>query len=187
MKKFWKVLTIMGMLAPLFQGFGTTVDAAEVATKPEEVTITLHKRSFSSLPAEVPNNGLIDNNFGGEPLPGVDFSLFDVTDVYYDLLKDNPTTVGVDDDGMTSAEAIQLIQSDLTSEWFQDYQLTAEKTVTTTGTGEAVFSQLEVTETANEKRDKAYLFLETYSPAAIAKVATPMVVLMPVMMPIKAK
>ncbi|MDG3375050.1 pilin N-terminal domain-containing protein, partial [Vibrio parahaemolyticus] len=47
----------------------------------------------------------------------------------------------------------------------------------------AVFSQLEVTETANENRDKAYLFLETYSPAAIGKVATPMVVLMPVMMP----
>lgn len=182
MKKFWKVLTIMGMLAPLFQGFGTSVDAAEVETKPEEVTITLHKRSFSSLPAEVPNNGLEDNDFGGDPLPGVDFSLFDVTDVYYDLLKDNPTTVEADD-GMTSAEAIQLIQTDLTSEWFQDYQLTAEKTVTTTGVGVAEFSELEVTETTGEKRDKAYLFLETYSPAAIAKVATPMVVLMPVMMP----
>lgn len=170
------------MLAPLLQGFGTTVDAAEVATKPEEVTITLHKRSFSALPAEVPNNGLIDNNFGGDPLPGVDFSLFDVTDVYYDLLKDNPTTVEADD-GMTSTEAIKLIQDEYTATWFQGYGLVAEKTVTTTGTGEAVFSQLEVTETANEKRDKAYLFLETYSPAAIAKVATPMVVLMPVMMP----
>lgn len=182
MKKIWKALTIMGMLAPLLQGFGTTVDAAEVATKPEEVTITLHKRSFSALPAEVPNNGLIDNNFGGDPLPGVDFSLFDVTDVYYDLLKDNPTTVEADD-GMTSTEAIKLIQDEYTATWFQGYGLVAEKTVTTTGTGEAVFSQLEVTETANEKRDKAYLFLETYSPAAIAKVATPMVVLMPVMMP----
>lgn len=170
------------MLTPLLQGFSTTADAAEVTTKPEEVTITLHKRSFSSLPTEVPNNGLVDNDFGGKPLPGVDFSLFDVTDVYYDLLKDDPTTVDVND-GMTSAAAIQLIQTGVTSEWFQYYQLKAEKTVTTADTGEAVFNQLEVTETANEKRDKAYLFLETYSPADIAKVATPMVVLMPVMMP----
>lgn len=182
MKKIWKVLTIAGMLTPLFQGFDTTVDAAAVATKPEEVAITLHKRSFSSMPSDTLNNGLVNDNFGGEPLPGVDFSLFDVTDVYYALLKDNPTTVEVDD-GMTSPEAIKLIQEEYTATWFQDYNLVAERTVTTNDKGEAVFNQLKVTEATNEKRDKAYLFLETYSPADIAKVAAPMVVLMPVMMP----
>ncbi|MBO0482697.1 SpaH/EbpB family LPXTG-anchored major pilin [Candidatus Enterococcus courvalinii] len=182
MKKILKALTIVGMLTPLFQGFSTTVDAAEVATKPEEVTITLHKRSFSSMPSDILNNGLVNSNFGGDPLPGVDFSLFDVTDVYYALLKDNPTTPEADD-GMASQEAIKLIQDEYTATWFQNYNLVAEKTVTTNGTGEAVFDQLKVTEAANEKRDKAYLFLETYSPADIAKVAAPMVVLMPVMMP----
>ena len=52
---------------------------------------------------------------------------------------------------------------------------------TTNTDGEAVFANVQVSD--DDGKDKVYLFLETYSPAHISKVAAPMVVMMPVMMP----
>lgn len=61
------------------------------------------------MPEERPNSGLISDDFGNENLPGVDFEMFDVTDVYYNLLKDDPRTTDIDDDGLEPAAAIALI------------------------------------------------------------------------------
>lgn len=165
-------------------GFGNSYDtkAAEVEQKPNEITITLHKKGFESLPEGRPNSGLVSNEFGEENISGVDFELFDVTTVYYDLLNDNPTTAE-ENDGMTSAEAIEWMQQRTMEEWVQDYQLSSIDQQTTNASGEAVFSNVQVSETASPARDKVYLFLETYSPAQISKVAAPMIVMMPVMMP----
>lgn len=163
-------------------GNGKLVKAEEVAQKPSEVTITLHKKDFSSVPEERPNSGLVSTDFGEENIPGVDFDLFDVTEVYYDLIRDNPLTPERED-GLNSAEAIEWIQKRHTESWFLKYRLTSIDKQTTNEAGEAVFSTVQVTEEAPSSRDKVYLFLETYSPAHISRIASPMVVMMPVMMP----
>lgn len=163
-------------------GNGKLVQAEEVAQKPSEVTITLHKKGFSSVPEERPNSGLVSTDFGEENIPGVDFDLFDVTEVYYDLIRDNPLTPERED-GLNSAEAIEWIQKRHTESWFLKYRLTSIDKQTTNEAGEAVFSTVQVTEEAPSSRDKVYLFLETYSPAHISRIASPMVVMMPVMMP----
>lgn len=163
-------------------GNGKLVKAEEVAQKPSEVTITLHKKGFSSVPEERPNSGLGSTDFGEENIPGVDFDLFDVTEVYYDLIRDNPLTPERED-GLNSAEAIEWIQKRHTESWFLKYRLTSIDKQTTNEAGEAVFSTVQVTEEAPSSRDKVYLFLETYSPAHISRIASPMVVMMPVMMP----
>lgn len=163
-------------------GNGKLVKAEEVAQKPSEVTITLHKKGFSSVPEERLNSGLVSTDFGEENIPGVDFDLFDVTEVYYDLIRDNPLTPERED-GLNSAEAIEWIQKRHTESWFLKYRLTSIDKQTTNEAGEAVFSTVQVTEEAPSSRDKVYLFLETYSPAHISRIASPMVVMMPVMMP----
>ncbi len=163
-------------------GNGKLVKAEEVAQKPSEVTITLHKKGFSSVPEERSNSGLVSTDFGEENIPGVDFDLFDVTEVYYDLIRDNPLTPERED-GLNSAEAIEWIQKRHTESWFLKYRLTSIDKQTTNEAGEAVFSTVQVTEEAPSSRDKVYLFLETYSPAHISRIASPMVVMMPVMMP----
>ncbi|WP_165038089.1 SpaH/EbpB family LPXTG-anchored major pilin [Enterococcus sp. ZJ1622] len=185
-----KKMMTMGMSALLLAaaglgsfGNGKLVHADEVTEKPSEVTITLHKKAFSTVPEERPNSGLISDDFGNENLPGVDFEMFDVTDVYYNLLKDDPRTTDIDDDGLEPADAISLIQSDHTAAWFVSYGLESIDKQTTGENGEAVFGNVQVTETTGELRDKVYLFLETYSPAHISRIASPMVVMMPVMMP----
>lgn len=95
-------------------GFGNSQDtkAAEVSEKPSEITITLHKKGFESLPADQANSGLVSDKFGEENIAGVDFEQFDVSAVYYGLLKDDPDTQDVDD-GMTAAAAIAWMQKRL--------------------------------------------------------------------------
>lgn len=165
-------------------GFGNSQDtnAAEVSEKPSEITITLHKKGFESLPDAQANSGLVSEEFGEENIAGVDFEQFDVTAVYYGLLNDNPDTQNVDDDGMTAAAAIAWMQGKDYEDW--NTILNGADPVdshTTDDEGKAVFANVQVSE--GDGRDKVYLFLETYSPAHISKVAAPMVVMMPVMMP----
>ncbi|MBX4224217.1 pilin N-terminal domain-containing protein, partial [Enterococcus faecium] len=102
---------------------------------------------------------------------------------YYNLLKDDPRTTDIDDDGLEPAAAIALIQSDHTAAWFVSYGIESIDKQTTGENGESVFKNVQVTEEAPSSRDKVYLFLETYSPAHISRIASPMVVMMPVMMP----
>ncbi|KAA9178715.1 SpaH/EbpB family LPXTG-anchored major pilin [Enterococcus durans] len=164
-------------------GFGNSQDtkAEEVSEKPSAITITLHKKGFESLPTDQANSGLVSKEFGEENIAGVDFEQFDVTAVYYGLLNDNPDTQD-DDDGMTAAAAIAWMQGKDYEDW--NTILNGADPVdshTTDDEGKAVFTNVQVSE--GDGRDKVYLFLETYSPAHISKVATPMVVMIPVMMP----
>lgn len=164
-------------------GFGNSQDtkAAEVSEKPSEITITLHKKGFESLPADQANSGLVSDKFGEENIAGVDFEQFDVSAVYYDLLKDDPDTQDVDD-GMTAAAAIAWMQKKDYKDWNTILNgVDPIDSHTTTDNGTAVFNNVQVSD--DDGKDKVYLFLETYSPAHISKVAAPMVVMMPVMMP----
>ena len=164
-------------------GFGNSQDtkAAEVSEKPSEITITLHKKGFESLPADQANSGLVSDKFGEENIAGVDFEQFDVSAVYYGLLKDDPDTQDVDD-GMTAAAAIAWMQKKDYKDWNTILNgVDPIDSHTTTDNGTAVFNNVQVSD--DDGKDKVYLFLETYSPAHISKVAAPMVVMMPVMMP----
>lgn len=164
-------------------GFGNSQDtkAAEVSEKPSEITITLHKKGFDNLPMDQANSGLVSDKFGEENIAGVDFERFDVTGVYYGLLKGDPDTQDIDD-GMTAAAAIAWMQGRNYEQWSKIIDVTKPiDSHTTTDNGTAVFNNVQVSD--DDGKDKVYLFLETYSPAHISKVAAPMVVMMPVMMP----
>ena len=95
--------------------------------------------------------------------------------VYYGLLKDDPDTQDVDD-GMTAAAAIAWMQKKDYKDWNTILNgVDPIDSHTTTDNGTAVFNNVQVSD--DDGKDKVYLFLETYSPAHISKVAAPMVVM----------
>lgn len=178
-------LATMLMAVPLVAGIlgaPLTANAEEVKTKPTEINFTLHKRvwdgeSDEKMPAPEQNSGL-EMNFEGAGLDNVDFTLYDVTNIYYDALKDNPKTVEVDK-GLSSAEALSAIQGESNQAWVTDRAVKVD-TKTTADGGVAKFANIKTMDA--QGRDRVLMFLETYSPADVSVVATPMVILLPVMM-----
>ncbi|OJG17550.1 peptidase [Enterococcus canis] len=176
------------MLLPLVAGSlgtGLVADAAAQDTQPDTISITLHKKKFNSNEgldeAAKPNTGLVET-FGGEALNGVDFSMYDVTDTYYNLLADNPETEDINDDGMDQQDAIDWIEANWDAKYVKD-NYTFVEMKTTTGTGEAAFTNIATKESGDNGRNRVIMFLETYSPADVNVISAPMVVHMPVMMP----
>lgn len=184
----WGLLASTTMLLPLVAGSlgtGLVADADALDTQPDTISITLHKKKFNSdeglEEAAKPNTGLVET-FGGEALNGVDFTMYDVTDIYYNLLADNPDTEDIKDDGMDQQEAIDWIEANWDAEYVTDLYKPGE-TKTTTGAGEAAFTNIATKESGDNGRNRVIMFLETYSPADVNVIAAPMVVHMPVMMP----
>lgn len=170
-KLFGSIATFL-MAAPLIAGLigaPLTANAAELGEstdKPKEISITLHKKAWKGdVPKEQQNSGLEMDFEGSEGLNGVEFTMYDVTDIYYDKLAEPNTT---------SEAALNYIRdnsNDLTSN-----EVRAQ---TTSGDGSTKFEKVETTK---DGKDRVLMFLETYSPATVTHIATPMVVLLPVMM-----
>ena len=184
----WGLLASTTMLLPLVAGSlgtGLVADADALDTQPNAISITLHKKKFNSNngldEAAKPNTGL-EENFGGEALNGVDFSMYDVTNIYYNLLVDNPETEDINDDGMDPQDAIDWIEANWDHEYVKTNYTFVEKE-TTTGAGEAAFTNIATKESGENGRNRVVMFVETYSPADVNVIAAPMVVHMPVMMP----
>lgn len=95
------------MLATLlFSAFSILGMSLPVAAAPEHVNVTLHKRVWQDeIPKEAyqQNTGELMENFGGDPLDGVTFSVYDVTEQYFRSIRE---------DGKTAREALERIQSD---------------------------------------------------------------------------
>lgn len=84
---FMSLLLVASVLIPSLAS-AKTVNADE--TIPENVNITVHKRVFKEgeLPENTQNTGELMPNFGGEALPNVGFTVYDITDEYIEKLTE---------------------------------------------------------------------------------------------------
>ncbi|MFV0558569.1 MAG: SpaH/EbpB family LPXTG-anchored major pilin [Enterococcus sp.] len=170
--KLWGVLATTLMTLPLLGGVlaAGTAQATEVA-EVETTSITVNKRVWDEgqMPDNILNSGEEMSNFGGEPLAGAGFTLYDASARYYELV----------DGGSTPAEAVATIQTEAES------GLPAGATnlgveQETAADGHTTFANLPLKNAAG--KDAVYLILETSTPTTptITKKAVPMVVTMPV-------
>lgn len=150
----------------LFAGLvSTQVNAAE-----NTVNVTLHKREYAEMPNTTLNTGAEMENFGGTPLAGVEFTVYDVTNLYHTEMKLA---------GATQASVNEKIQTQYTPFAPDNSVGTTE---TTNKDGLAVFNNLIVRETEGEKRFKVYVFVETKTSLSVSvtEKAAPMVIAMPI-------
>ncbi|MDN5993877.1 MAG: SpaH/EbpB family LPXTG-anchored major pilin [Lactococcus lactis] len=135
----------------------------------KNTNITINKRIFDEgkTPANNQNTGDVMSDFGGQPLNGSVFTVYNVSDQYYSLIK-----------GSDQNTAIAKIQQDAASV-APDYA-TKVDAKTTAGQGQATFANLPLTD--SNGKYIVYLFVETKTPnnVTITKRAVPMVVAMPI-------
>ena len=135
----------------------------------KNANITINKRLFDEgkTPANKQNTGDVMNDFGGQPLNGSEFTVYNVSDQYYSLIK-----------GSDQNTAIAKIQQDAASV-APDYAQKVDAK-TTAGQGQATFANLPLTD--SNGKYIVYLFVETKTPnnVTITKRAVPMVVAMPI-------
>lgn len=141
---------------------------AEDNVTEDNVNVTINKRVWTDqTPPIVQNTGEEIPDFGGNPLNGAEFTVYDVTDKYYELTK-----------GSDQKTAIETIQSDAS----QSAPLYAAKigSQVTADQGQAIFSSLPIKKSSGQY--SVYLFLETKTPndVTITKKSTPIVLAMPI-------
>lgn len=178
MKKILKTLTasfVAMLVLPLLTG-AVSVKAAE----PEEATetnITLHKRVFeeNGIKETVLNTGEEMPGFAGEPLEGVEFTMYDITKIYHEMLAETPGEVAAAQKSVI--EQIQKTAIDTPDKL--DLQSKSITTQVTQGNGQATFGNVAM---KRDGKDAVYLFLETKTPntPTITKIAAPIVLAMPI-------
>ena len=177
MKKFFKLLTVSFvalLVLPLLTG-AIRVNAAE--SEDIESTITLHKRYFeeNKTPRDRENTGLEMYDFGGEPLAGVEFTMYNITDIYHEMLAKTSGDVIA-----AQTSVIRQIQEIATNnpEKF-DLRSKSIQVVETQDDGKATFGNVAMKRSG---KDAVYLFLETKTPntPTITKIAAPIVLAMPI-------
>ncbi|MCO4486881.1 cell wall anchored protein (LPXTG motif) [Streptococcus infantarius subsp. infantarius] len=135
----------------------------------KNTNITINKRIFDEgqTPADKQNTGDVMSDFGGQPLNGSEFTVYDVSDQYYNLIK-----------GSDQNTAIAQIQQDAAS-IAPDYAKKVDAK-TTAGQGQATFANLPLKNSNGQYN--VYLFVETKTPnnVTVTKRAVPMVVAMPI-------
>lgn len=135
----------------------------------KNTNITINKRIFDegTTPANKQNTGDMMIDFGGKPLNGSEFTVYNVSDQYYSLIKKSDQNT-----------AIAKIQQDAASV-APDYAKKVDAK-TTAGQGQATFADLPLTD--SNGKYIVYLFVETKTPnnVTITKRAVPMVVAMPI-------
>lgn len=136
----------------------------------KNTNITINKRIFNEgqTPADKQNTGDVMSDFGGQPLNGSEFTVYDVSGQYYSLIK-----------GSNQNTAIAQIQKDAASV-APDYATKVGDAKTTAGEGQATFANLPLKNSNGQYN--VYLFVETKTPnnVTITKRAVPMVVAMPI-------
>ena len=135
----------------------------------KNTNITINKRIFDEgqTPADKQNTGDVMSDFGGQPLNGSEFTVYNVSDQYYSLIK-----------GSDQNTAIAKIQQDAASV-APDYAKKVDAK-TTAGQGQATFANLPLKNSNGQYN--VYLFVETKTPnnVTVTKRAVPMVVAMPI-------
>lgn len=180
-KLIWAALATIALALPVGLGLGQKAQAAETDT----ATITLHKRDTTET---ISNPDGSEVTAPGNPLSGAEFTLYDITDQYYQLLTDdtsltNDTAIAkivkATDDSIVKTSAAAANDQ---KNYYITNKVGAE--VTTDANGEAVFSNLATknatTAASNAGRDKIYLILETVSPNNVVAKSAPVVVTLPI-------
>lgn len=174
-KKVFGYIAAMLMLLPMMLGaFGSQMTAH--ADDPTTADVTLHKVVFDDgLPSDYPrqNTGEEMDDFGGEPLEGATFEVYDVTEKYYEYIAG----------GMTAEEALDQVEEDAVH-GPPGYGAKMDEQVTDTD-GKVVFAGLPLEKTIGETGntrtvDSVYLFIETDAPADIKQRAMPIALAMPI-------
>lgn len=163
------MLAALLLLSVLFVSTKTVFAAGqEDALDAAKVNITLNKRIWDEgkTPTAIQNTGET-TDFGGTPLNGSEFTVYDVTAKYYELINNSDQKT-----------VIQQIQKD--AEPVAPAYAIKDTSLTTTGTGQAKFTSLDVKNT--DGKYKVYLFVETKTPndITVTKRAVPLVVAMPI-------
>lgn len=160
---FMSLLLVASVLIPSLAS-AKTVNADE--TIPEKVNITVHKRVFKdgNLPENTQNTGELMPNFGGEALPNVGFTVYDITDEYIKKLTETK-----DAQEATAAMVNKYTDATPTTEVAAAQKLTDKN-------GDVTFEGLA---TKADDKFKTYIVLETKTPSAINTKAAPMVLTMP--------
>lgn len=171
-RKIWKIMIATMLLVPLFAGGLSAF--AETETSPptvETADVTLHKRVFkdkldTGYPKE--NTGLEDENFGGMPLAGAGFTVYNVTDAYHAALV-----------GKTQAEAIAAVLALHEATPPTVFPIAKAEQLTMDPGGKTTFTGLSL---KSGDKDAAYLFVETTTPDSptIVEKAAPFILAMPI-------
>ncbi|WOY88514.1 SpaH/EbpB family LPXTG-anchored major pilin [Ligilactobacillus murinus] len=159
---FMSLLLVASVLIPSLAS-AKTVNADE--NIPENVNITVHKRVFKDgeLPENTQNTGELMPNFGGEALPNVGFTVYDITNEYIEKLTETKD----------AQEATAAMVSKYTD---AKPAIVAAEQKLTDKNGDVTFEGLA---TKVDDKFKTYIVLETKSSSAITTKAAPMVLTMP--------
>lgn len=141
----------MGLL-----GFGDSASAAE----PQDITVTLHKKKMDEFPdGGIKNTGELIQEFEDnyDPLPGVEFTVYDVTEDFYRMLilTGNETPKQYEEKAEALLKTFQL--SDVTN---PDSKIKGQDVTDTDG--KVVFDKLPDRDA--DGTYKVYLFQETANP-----------------------
>lgn len=164
--KLRNIILSLLLVTTIFTGLFTT----QVSANTNSVDVTLHKRQYAEMPnPKIPNTGA-EMDFGGTPLEGAEFTVYDVTDKYHAEMKLQ---------GATQASVNTIIQG-LYTPFAPENSVGVSKTTDVDGL--AKFENLVVRETDGEKRFKVYVFVETKTPSSISvtEKSAPMVIAMPI-------
>lgn len=155
--KLVSLLTALVCLLPLGAGLLGFGDSASAAT-PENITVTLHKKKMDDFPTGgIQNTGELmegDDQFGKyDPMPGVEFTAYDVTEDFYRLLN----ATGNETEDVYNANVKALMKSFKLADCIAAVE--KDKQVTSDADGTAVFANLP--DRDENGRYKVYLFEET--------------------------
>lgn len=106
--KIWALLGTAVMLLPLALGLGSVKVEADVAEVPEEVTVNLHKLKFMKNPEPVKNTGGIMEYPGSQPLEGAEFTVYDVSEAYYNRGDSKPEDILTALSGLTPEQIAEM-------------------------------------------------------------------------------
>ena len=168
MKKCWKgLLTALFVLPFLVSVFGLKTVQAAAPEDQSLVNITVNKRVWKDTkPSNTLNTGQVMEDFGGTPLNGVGFTIYDVTAAYHDAIE-----------GTSQTAAIQAILADESSLAIPA-NLVGPGEQLTTGVGQATFT----VPLKSHGKDAVYLITESSLPntPTIIEKAQPIVLAMPI-------
>lgn len=83
MNKIYKIALALLLVLSGITGISTNVDASTAGN----AAVTLHKVIVDKGADETPNTGSEMPDFKGKPLKGAEFTVYDVTEDYHDLIS----------------------------------------------------------------------------------------------------
>ncbi|HFI0748338.1 TPA: SpaH/EbpB family LPXTG-anchored major pilin [Streptococcus suis] len=166
---FQVVISILTLLVVFIGPVRTVFAADDVDAKNVDVTINKRIWDEGQTPKDIQNTGET-MDFGGRALNGSEFTVYDVTEKYYELIKNS--------DQKTVIAAIQSDAEAVAPTYAKE--VVGVDAIVTAGQGQAKFANLPLKN--SDGQYNVYLFVETKTPnnVTVTKRAVPMVVAMPI-------